>query len=92
MGSTQVIARGFGGEPLHRLVTGNGRRLVYIMNPSLASVDEGPESVGFPETDVFLYDPDSFKVLLQEWETTGKTSANVWSALRRYQQPRQITA
>jgi hypothetical protein len=70
MQGEKVIVRAFGGEPLIRLVWEAGPEVVYICT------EEGYKKLmarekwiplGFPQEDVFSYDPVLVDVLLEQW-------------------------
>ncbi len=76
-----VIARAYGGEPLKRIATGVGKGLVYVANPALLRALETGESlpVGFPDRDVFEFDPEAYRALAGEWARSRKIDGQMWS-------------
>ena len=78
-----VIARAFSGEPLKRVVIEAGDTHVWIANPnSLSRIASGETSpVGFPRTDIFVFDDATYQLLTVEWKASGQTKFETWSAL-----------
>lgn len=66
-----VIAKAYGDEPLHRIVTGERGDLIYLVNPDRQgrSNPEEFEGVGFPRWSVFRFDSEAFEALIAAWES-----------------------
>ena len=82
---TDVIARAFKGEPLRRVAVDHGHGLIYITTSDrLSAVSRGEiEPTGFPESDIFLFELDTYEKLRAEWVESGRTNPQVWQACRR---------
>jgi hypothetical protein len=65
-----VIARAYGNQPLKRVVTGTRKKLVYLLNPMVASsVGITPlAGVGFPKDAIYEFDAADFAALTESWE------------------------
>lgn len=81
-----VIARAYGGEPLRRIAVRMGRGCIYLVNPaSLEAVRLGESSpIGFPESDVFYFNSDTYEKLCAEWASARVTSQETWRALYHF--------
>lgn len=81
-----VIARAFKGEPLHRVAVDHGPGLIYITTRArLPGVSTGEvQPTGFPDSDIFCFNTDTYERLRREWVDTGRTSPEVWREARRY--------
>jgi hypothetical protein len=88
-----VIVRAFGGEPLKRVAIGHGRGTVRIANPEfLAAVARGWSApIGFPESDVFLYDSEAWDRLSGQWAATHEISSEEWGHLVPYSQTAAVS-
>jgi len=77
-----VLARAYRGEPLMRIVMGTGERLIYLANEQeIGAVEQGlSDAVGFPAEDVFVFDPQLFSRLTNEWQATGQTTRQAWES------------
>lgn len=66
----RVLAMGYRGVPLDRVVTGHARGLAYLINSSVVNATEPAEfaGVGFPEMAVFEFDGRLYDSLCGAWE------------------------
>jgi hypothetical protein len=86
MNRATVIARGYRGRPLQRVVISRSHGLVYVAAPDSVSDVEAGDScpIGFPETDIFLFDSIIYADLCAQWNQHGSTNPDIWHSLRRY--------
>lgn len=84
-----VLAKGFRGQPLDRVMVCARDGLIFVAN--IASVDKAESgeipAVGFPETDVFAFDPTIYEALQQEWESAHQTEIATWNSLPKITLP-----
>ncbi|MDB5734501.1 MAG: hypothetical protein JWN16_1138 [Alphaproteobacteria bacterium] len=82
----EVIARGYGGEPLRRVAVDGAKRVIYITTEDgLPMVLDGKrEPTGFPKEDIFLFNSDVYKKLREQWDDSGTTDPLVWRSLSQF--------
>ncbi len=85
MRRSKILVRAFDGQPLEHIAIGIRKGLVYVTNPDLISAIEKRESgsAGFPNSDIFLFDSDSYMRLRAEWESYRHTETRNWHCLFR---------
>jgi hypothetical protein len=81
-----VIARAHRGEPLRRIVIKVAHGRIYLANPaSLEAIKAGESApIGFPESDVFLFDSEAYMKLRAQWENGQRTDPLSWQNLSSY--------
>ncbi len=84
MAYIDVLARAYRSEPLRRIAIETGEQVVYLANPEYLREIEAGESdpVGYPKEDVFEFDADLYRQLLDQWEREGRTDDALWRAAR----------
>ena len=77
-----VMAKDYFGMPLKRIAIESVKSLIYIRNPN--TQDKNVFSVGFPSTDVFVFDEQLYSQLCAEWQAEGRTKAATWGMAKLY--------
>lgn len=78
-----VIVRTAGGRPVKRIVVGGTQTHIFIANPeSIRAVESGESGpIGFPKSDVFMYEEQSLSDLEDQWINYHKTEDDTWNRL-----------
>lgn len=76
-----VLVRGFRGQPLRRTWVGKLGHSVLVIHPDRTRdlSDSRLGAVGFPEGDVFVFDPELYNRLDAIWDAIGSTDPENWS-------------
>lgn len=83
MNMQPVIARAHRAEPLRRVALSTANGLIYLAcEQALAEVEDGAlPSIGFPESDVFVWNERVFLEMQAKWTEDGETAPEQWDRL-----------
>jgi hypothetical protein len=83
MDRVTVIARGYGGKPLARVLCDVQKGKAYLANPEVMDRVRRGESgpIGFPLEDVYEFDAAVLGDLMEQWRRNETTDPNTWSRL-----------
>jgi hypothetical protein len=74
-----ALIRGFGGEPMRRIIAGQRNGVVFVCSERAAANNEGlPPPIGVPLQDAFAYSEISFERLRDKWTRGAKIESKDW--------------
>jgi hypothetical protein len=78
-----VLARAFKGEPLVRVIIYSQGSMAYLARPESVDAVKSGDSIpiGFPLSDIYQFNTDTYDVLRTEWDQSGGVSRETWERI-----------